>query len=394
MNPNFNISDPSNPVHMMSFSGARGSISQIHQLVGMRGLMSDPQGQIIDLPIQSNFREGLSLAEYIISCYGARKGVVDTAVRTSDAGYLTRRLVEVVQHIVVRKKDCKTFKGISLSSSRNYDRSIRTISHQRLIGRVLAESVYWDERCIAIRNQDISNELAIKLVTIQSQPLLIRSPLMCKGFAWVCQLCYGWSLTQHDLVELNEAVGIIAGQSIGEPGTQLTLRTFHTGGVFTGDIAEHIRTPISGIISLNPNLISPTRTRHGYPAWICEESLSVRVENTNEIHDLLIPSQSLILIQNNQYIESKQIIAEVRTAKSPVKETVEKNVYSSLTGELHWSTIVCRPKKRKAIFILCLIQVIYGFYQELFMSLMINLSISIKIWIGLILKITFLDLSY
>lgn len=347
MNPNFNISDPSNPVHMMSFSGARGSISQIHQLVGMRGLMSDPQGQIIDLPIQSNFREGLSLAEYIISCYGARKGVVDTAVRTSDAGYLTRRLVEVVQHIVVRKKDCKTFKGISLSSSRNYDRSIRTISHQRLIGRVLAESVYWDERCIAIRNQDISNELAIKLVTIQSQPLLIRSPLMCKGFAWVCQLCYGWSLTQHDLVELNEAVGIIAGQSIGEPGTQLTLRTFHTGGVFTGDIAEHIRTPISGIISLNPNLISPTRTRHGYPAWICEESLSVRVENTNEIHDLLIPSQSLILIQNNQYIESKQIIAEVRTAKSPVKETVEKNVYSSLTGELHWSTIVCHSSEEK-----------------------------------------------
>nr|YP_010466386.1 DNA-directed RNA polymerase subunit beta'' [Equisetum xylochaetum]UVF28132.1 DNA-directed RNA polymerase subunit beta'' [Equisetum xylochaetum] len=347
MNPNFNISDPSNPVHMMSFSGARGSISQIHQLVGMRGLMSDPQGQIIDLPIQSNFREGLSLSEYIISCYGARKGVVDTAVRTADAGYLTRRLVEVVQHIVVRKKDCKTFKGISFNSSQNDDQSIRTISHQRLIGRVLAESVYWDQRCIAIRNQDISNELAIKLVIIPSQPLLIRSPLVCKGFAWVCQLCYGWSLNQHDLVELSEAVGIIAGQSIGEPGTQLTLRTFHTGGVFTGDIAEHIRTPISGIINFNPNLISPTRTRHGYPAWICEESLPVRVENTNEIHDLLIPSESLILIQNNHYIEAKQIIAEVRTANPPIKETVEKNVYSNLTGELHWSTIVCHLSEQK-----------------------------------------------
>ncbi|CAK9189208.1 unnamed protein product, partial [Sphagnum jensenii] len=113
MNPNFRMTDPLNPVHMMSFSGARGSTSQVHQLVGMRGLVSDPQGQIIDLPIQSNFREGLSLTEYIISCYGARKGVVDTAVRTSDAGYLTRRLVEVVQHIVVRKMDCGTIRGIS-----------------------------------------------------------------------------------------------------------------------------------------------------------------------------------------------------------------------------------------------------------------------------------------
>lgn len=125
MNPNFRMTDPLNPVHMMSFSGARGSTSQVHQLVGMRGLMSDPQGQIIDLPIQSNFREGLSLTEYIISCYGARKGVVDTAVRTSDAGYLTRRLVEVVQHIVVRKADCGTLYGINLS---NFSEKKKTFS--------------------------------------------------------------------------------------------------------------------------------------------------------------------------------------------------------------------------------------------------------------------------
>ncbi|KAK6768304.1 hypothetical protein RDI58_034454 [Solanum bulbocastanum] len=116
MNPNFRMTDPFNPVHIMSFSGARGNASQVHQLVGMRGLMSDPQGQMIDLPIQSNLREGLSLTEYIISCYGARKGVVDTAVRTSDAGYLTRRLVEVVQHIVVRRTDCGTARGISKPS--------------------------------------------------------------------------------------------------------------------------------------------------------------------------------------------------------------------------------------------------------------------------------------
>lgn len=128
MNPNFTMTDPTNPVHMMSFSGARGSTSQVHQLVGMRGLMSDPRGQVIDLPIRNNLREGLSLTEYIISCYGARKGVVDTAVRTSDAGYLTRRLVEVVQHIVVRGKDCETIRSIAVNLIDGRKGSIRTIS--------------------------------------------------------------------------------------------------------------------------------------------------------------------------------------------------------------------------------------------------------------------------
>ncbi|CAN5950028.1 unnamed protein product, partial [Sphagnum jensenii] len=239
MNPNFRMTDPLNPVHMMSFSGARGSTSQVHQLVGMRGLVSDPQGQIIDLPIQSNFREGLSLTEYIISCYGARKGVVDTAVRTSDAGYLTRRLVEVVQHIVVRKMDCGTIRGISVNPPRDHRKNIRGISQHKLIGRVLADNLYINGRCIATRNQDITAGLANSLINLQTKPIYIRSPLTCKSMSWICQFCYGWSLTHGDLIELGEAVGIIAGQSIGEPGTQLTLRTFHTGGVFTGDIAEH-----------------------------------------------------------------------------------------------------------------------------------------------------------
>jgi len=142
MNDNFRMTDPFNPVHMMSFSGARGSTSQVHQLVGMRGWMSDPQGQIIYLPIQSNFREGLSLTEYIISCYGARKGVVDTAVRTADAGYLTRRLVEVVQHIVVRKTDCNTTKGIFVNLIRGRERIENQVVLQTLIGCVLANDVY------------------------------------------------------------------------------------------------------------------------------------------------------------------------------------------------------------------------------------------------------------
>ena len=334
MNPNFRVTDPSNPVHMMSFSGARGSASQIHQLVGMRGLMSDPQGQIIDLPIQSNFRGGLSLTEYIISCYGARKGVVDTAVRTSDAGYLTRRLVEVVQRIVVRRLDCSTVSGIFIS---NY-REKRNTFDQKLVGRVLAENVYINNRCLAIRNQDIGNCLADRFFILASKQIRVRSPLTCKSMFWICQLCYGWSLTNGDLVEIGEAVGIIAGQSIGEPGTQLTLRTFHTGGVFAGDIAEHVRTPSNGIVRFDESFVYPTRTRHGHPAWICHTSLVVSIRSKNKNQDLMIPSKSLLLVQNNQYVESKQVIAEIRAKVSPPKEKIYKYIYSDLDGEMYWVT--------------------------------------------------------
>ncbi|KAG2399526.1 DNA-directed RNA polymerase subunit beta'' [Vigna angularis] len=238
MNPNFRMTDPFNPVHIMSFSGARGNASQVHQLVGMRGLMSDPQGQMIDLPIQSNLREGLSLTEYIISCYGARKGVVDTAVRTSDAGYLTRRLVEVVQHIVIRRTNCGTIRGISVNTQN--EMMPESSWTQTLIGRVLADDIYRGSRCIAIRNQDIGIGLLNRLKTFQTQPISIQTPFTCRNTSWICRLCYGQSPTQGHLVELGEAVGIIAGQSIGEPSTQLTLRTFHTGGVFTGGTAEQV----------------------------------------------------------------------------------------------------------------------------------------------------------
>nr|AWS01008.1 RNA polymerase b''-subunit [Pilularia americana] len=339
MNPSFKMIDPLNPVHMMSFSGARGSVSQVHQLLGMRGLMSDPRGQVIDLPIRRNLREGLSLTEYIISCYGARKGVVDTAVRTSDAGYLTRRLVEVVQHIVVREKDCETTKSIALNLIEERRGSIRTISYQKLIGRVLADNVYSGMRCIARRNQDIGDGLASNLVT-STQPIHIRSPLTCKSIFWICQLCYGWNLAHHNLVELGEAVGIIAGQSIGEPGTQLTLRTFHTGGVFTGDIAEYVRIPFNGLINFDERPVYPTRTRHGHPAWMCRNELPILIKSCSNIHNFTIPAQSLLMIRNGQYVESQQIIAEVRAKESPLKERIQKSIYPNIEGETHWSRFV------------------------------------------------------
>nr|AKR81199.1 RNA polymerase beta' subunit [Cyclanthus bipartitus] len=339
MNPNFRMTDPSNPVHLMSFSGARGNASQVHQLVGMRGLMSDPQGQMIDLPIQSNLREGLSLTEYIISCYGARKGVVDTAVRTSDAGYLTRRLVEVVQHIIVRRTDCGTIRGISVSPRKGVTEKIFV---QTLIGRVLADDIYIDLRCIATRNQDIGIGLVNRLITFRVQPIYIRTPFTCRSTSWICQLCYGRSPTHGDLVELGEAVGIIAGQSIGEPGTQLTLRTFHTGGVFTGGTAEHVRAPSNGKVKFNEDLVHPTRTRHGHPAFLCSIDLYVTIESRDIIHNVNIPPKSLILVQNDQYVESEQVIAEIRAVTSTFhfKERVRKHIYSESEGEMHWSTDV------------------------------------------------------
>nr|YP_009698440.1 RpoC2 [Mentzelia albicaulis]QEJ85516.1 RpoC2 [Mentzelia albicaulis] len=340
MNPNFRMTDPFNPVHIMSFSGARGNASQVHQLVGMRGLMSDPQGQMIDLPIQSNLREGLSLTEYIISCYGARKGVVDTAVRTSDAGYLTRRLVEVVQHIVVRRTDCGTVQGISVSP-RNGMMPER-IFIQTVIGRVLADDIYIGPRCIATRNQDIGIGLVNRFITFRAQPISIRTPFTCRSTSWICRLCYGRSPTHGDLVELGEAVGIIAGQSIGEPGTQLTLRTFHTGGVFTGGTAEHVRAPSNGKIKFNEDLVHPTRTRHGHPAFLCSIDLYVTIESEDIIHNVNIPPKSFLLVQNDQYVESEQVIAEIRAGTSTLnfKERVRKHIYSDSEGEMHWSTDV------------------------------------------------------
>ena len=393
MTSHFRITDPLNPVHIMSFSGARGNVSQVHQLVGMRGLMANPQGNIIDLPIQSNLREGLSLTEYIISCYGARKGVVDTAVRTADAGYLTRRLVEVVQHVVIRNPDCETIQGIRLHSirDRKMTREAGTAGNsllslqERLVGRVLARNVFLGKRCIAIRNQDLAPDLINSLVnfpkgcfTTVSQgsstslpprtggpsEIIVRSPLTCKSMPRACQRCYGWDLSCGNLVEIGAAIGIVAGQSIGEPGTQLTLRTFHTGGVFTGGVAEHVRAPFNGIVhfSIPPGTqkrkkIQPTRNRHGRPAWTCPEAFSVIIEDLIGKKKVLnVPQYSLLLVKNHQYVQSRQIIAEVRASIAPLKEKIEKNIYSHIQGEVFYNPIGLRAsclKQRYFLHFLC-----------------------------------------
>nr|YP_010932315.1 RNA polymerase beta'' subunit [Hormidiella parvula]WKT05945.1 RNA polymerase beta'' subunit [Hormidiella parvula] len=324
--------DPSNPVYMMAFSGARGNVSQVHQLVGMRGLMSDPQGEIIDVPIRSNFREGLSLTEYIISCYGARKGVVDTALRTADSGYLTRRLVDVAQHVVVRSTDCFSSRGVPLYSPEEYQKA-HLWSEQRLVGRVLARSFRTNHKCVASRNQDICRSLASVLSHLSTHVVWLRSPLTCSRPISVCQRCYGWNLTHGVLVNLGEAVGIIAGQSIGEPGTQLTMRTFHTGGVFTGDIAQQIRAPLNGTVEYQADLTYYARTRHGYNARVSLEPMELLIRSTY-LHTLHIPANTFLLVEPGQMVQSKQLMAEVRSSLSTSTEGADQFVYSPLEGEL------------------------------------------------------------
>ncbi|WP_269438247.1 DNA-directed RNA polymerase subunit beta' [Phosphitispora fastidiosa] len=231
--------DKFNPVYMMATSGARGNIQQIRQLAGMRGLMADPSGRIIDLPIKANFREGLTVLEYFISTHGARKGLADTALRTADSGYLTRRLVDVAQDVIVREDDCGTTNGIAVEEIKDGNESIEKLE-DRITGRVSAEEILDPQtnEVIVPADQEISESMANRIIASGITSVRIRSVLTCKTRYGVCKKCYGRNLATGRQVDIGEAVGIIAAQSIGEPGTQLTMRTFHTGGVAGDDITQ------------------------------------------------------------------------------------------------------------------------------------------------------------
>lgn len=334
-----------NPVYMMAFSGARGNVSQVRQLVGMRGLMADPNGNIIGYPIRSNFREGLTVTEYMISCYGARKGVVDTALRTADAGYLTRRLVDVAQHVVVQKGSCGTRRGIKIEAL--YDGRKKVISlADRLLGRVLAENVVDGKQVIGMRNQAISESFALRLSQLSEQappqaPLAIsvRSPLTCELTSGVCQLCYGWSLAQSSLVTLGEAVGVIAGQSIGEPGTQLTMRTFHTGGVFTGDVQDEFRSPHQGIVHFPEPLHGLlVRTSYGQISFLVKVAGTLLLVDDQQrkqtrIH---IPVHTALFAREGEFVQANQLLGQFGDLDNQQNERVKtrKIVASLLDGEV------------------------------------------------------------
>ncbi|HEX4841323.1 MAG TPA: DNA-directed RNA polymerase subunit beta' [bacterium] len=231
--------DNFNPLYMMAQSGARGNIQQIRQLAGMRGLMTDPSGKIIELPIKANFREGLTVLEYFISTHGQRKGLADTAIRTSESGYLTRRLVDVAQDVIIREEDCKTTEGVTMVAIKEGADVVVPLK-DRIVGRTSVEDVTAPRgrKVILEADQEVTEEATEQIEQAGVETVVVRSVLTCKSRYGVCAKCYGRNLATGKQVEIGEAVGIIAAQSIGEPGTQLTMRTFHTGGVAGFDITQ------------------------------------------------------------------------------------------------------------------------------------------------------------
>nr|YP_010902675.1 RNA polymerase b-subunit [Hypnea nidulans]WCH54530.1 RNA polymerase b-subunit [Hypnea nidulans] len=334
----FKNTDPLNTIYMMAFSGARGNISQVRQLVGMRGLMADPQGQIIDLPIASNFREGLTVTDYFISSYGARKGLVDTALRTADSGYLTRRLVDVAQDVIIREVDCKTSKGILLEDMIDHNKTLINLD-QALLGRVLAEEIRdpISNVVLARAGQAIDPWLANIIVKIGYKNVLVRSPITCDSVGSVCQLCYGWNLAHGQMVDLGEAVGIIAAQSIGEPGTQLTMRTFHTGGVFTGELAQKIINPFDGQVEYSDNMyMVNSRTRHGDSAMLITADCKIKIIDLfGKNHFINLVKGALLLVKDKQQIYRGHVIAEYAVSNRIIKEKAQKAITADFSGSIY-----------------------------------------------------------
>jgi hypothetical protein len=339
----YQIFDPANNLYIMAFSGARGNMSQVRQLVGMRGLMSDQEGKIIDLPIQANFREGLSSIDYIISSYGARKGIVDTALKTADSGYLTRRLIYIAQDLIIREIDCQTRNGLLILLNKKTDL-------KNIVGRSMLNA-----RMIEYPYEEIShNDGVLTLETLkllkQEAPLIlnVRSSLTCRSNGSICQKCYGWDLAQEKLISLGEAVGIIAAQSIGEPGTQLTMRTFHTGGIFTSEMLKQIVAPFSGKLIIPKSLKTISyRTNHGTVVLKLQQEANLTIINWKGAkRDVWLDIGSYLYVSSSCFVKEGQLLAEYSTQSSVPGTRRLKPVYTSLAGEIRFENLLVRKMLR------------------------------------------------
>ncbi|MBI4288074.1 MAG: DNA-directed RNA polymerase subunit beta' [Chloroflexi bacterium] len=310
-------------IYMMATSGAKGNIDQIRQMAGMRGLMTDPAGRIIDFPIRASFREGLSVLEYFISTHGARKGLADTALRTSDSGYLTRRLIDVGQDVIIREDDCATTAGIWVADPE--EKGILPALEERLIGRLAAAKITDPKtgRTIVDANEEIDEDKAKEIAESGVGRAYVRSPLACAARQGICQHCYGRDLARRKPVARGTAVGIIAAQSIGEPGTQLTMRTFHTGGVVGIDITSGLprveelfeaRAPKGqAILSEIDGVAEIERTQEGR---------KIRVVSLEVYRDeYLLPPAAEILVQEGQQVEIGAVLAQATPGEGQGKDS-------------------------------------------------------------------------
>jgi len=305
---------PLNPIYMMAQSGARGSISQIRQLAGMRGLMANPKGEIIERPIKSNFMEGLSVLEYFISTHGARKGLADTALRTADSGYLTRRLVDVAQDVIIREADCGTAEGIKLDV---FDAS--GAPNENLVGRIAAEDIGGKgKKAIVAKGQEIDRPELAKIAEHfedkrdENPTVLVRSVLKCEAESGVCQACYGRSMATGQMAQIGDAVGIIAAQSIGEPGTQLTMRTFHTGGVAGADITHGLPRVVELFEARKPKGLAQIAEQDGVVS--IEDSDKARTvtitDDAGEEHRYTFPRRTRLLVEEGERVEAGRQLNE------------------------------------------------------------------------------------
>jgi len=320
----FDELDPFNPIFMMADSGARGSKQQIRQLSGMRGLMAKPSGEIIESPITANFREGLTVLEYFISTHGARKGLADTALKTADSGYLTRRLVDVAQDVIITELDCGTINGIIVSAIVEGDEIVVDLK-ERIVGRVAIDNIVdvITDKVIVEANQEISDEQADLIESAGIEKIRIRSVLTCETKYGVCAKCYGKNLATRKPVELGEAVGIIAAQSIGEPGTQLTMRTFHIGGTASRIIEQSfIKSKSDGILSYHG--LRVVKKKAGENIVLNRNGqISINDKNGREHERHVMPQGAVVKFDDQQEIKKDAVIVRWDPYTVPILTEVE-----------------------------------------------------------------------
>ena len=312
-----------NPVYLMSDSGARGNISQMQQLAGMRGLMTKPSGEIIETPIKANFREGLNVLEYFSSTHGARKGLADTALKTADSGYLTRKLADVAQNVIISSRDCGTGNGVpkrAIYKGEEVDVPLR----QQIVGRIARETIMnpITDQVIVAENQIITEDASRAIEQLGIDSMLVRSPLTCEASLGVCAKCYGRDLSTGRLVEEGMAVGIIAAQSIGEPGTQLTMRTFHTGGVATRQILENqIRAAHGGVIELRDTNHVPTTDEEGNEVLTALKrngEIAIVDDKGRELEKYKVQYGAVILAKPGEKVRKGQTLVQWDPHRTPI----------------------------------------------------------------------------
>ena len=304
--------DEFNPIFMMADSGARGSKQQIRQLAGMRGLMAKPSGEIIEIPITANFREGLTVLDYFISTHGARKGLADTALKTADSGYLTRRLVDVAQDVIINEEDCNTLNGVFASAIIEGDEIVASLS-ERIVGRVALDNIVnpITDEAIVEAGQAIAIDKAAKIEEAGIEKIRIRSVLTCEAKRGVCAKCYGKNLATGKMVELGEAVGVIAAQSIGEPGTQLTMRTFHIGGTASRIIEQsYIESKNKGIAKYHNLKIVPAKKKGQFIVLNRNGQLIIEDPSSRELERHTIPQGAFLSVADGSEVEKKIIFVK------------------------------------------------------------------------------------